>query len=177
MIMLFQHNFYHNFRFITQNKSSYQECKLNVHHSHLKSVDGGHTANTAPPSTTTGAAELFIHDNIAYGNPQHLHLNTITTDAAEIQICDNISYGNLQTNINPEYERLDQLVHTGQDKNKMDCSDNTAFGNLQPMHTLQPIHTNTNPEYERLDQLACTYETLDQDEDKPEHHGASTPSD
>ena len=95
---------------LLRTKFPYQEC--NVDHSHLKSAAGGHTAKTATPSTTTGAAELFIHDNIAYGNPQHLHLNTITTDAAEIQICDNIAYGNLQANTNPEYERLDQLVHT-----------------------------------------------------------------
>jgi len=81
----------------------------------------------------------------------------------------------IHTTTEPEYEQLDQLVHTGQDqRDKTGCSYNIAFGNLQPVHTLQPIHTNTNPEYERLDQLACTYETLDQDEDKPEHHGAST---
>ena len=69
---------------LLRTKFPYQEC--NVDHSHLKSAAGGHTAKTASPSTTTGAAELCVHDNIAYGN--------------------------LQANTNPEYERLDQPVHT-----------------------------------------------------------------
>ena len=69
----------------------------------------------------------------------------------------------MQTNTDPEYERLDQLVHAyerrDQDKKTEDeteHSDNIAFGNLQPMHTLQHMHTNTEPEYERLDQLVHT---------------------
>ena len=69
----------------------------------------------------------------------------------------------MQTNTDPEYERLDQLVYAyerrDQDKKTEDeteHSDNIAFGNLQPMHTLQHVHTNTEPEYERLDQLVHT---------------------
>lgn len=73
-----------------------------------KFATGRHTAETAPPPTTTDAAEIPIYGNLAY---QRRPTNATSTDGAELSVCDNIA-GNLHTHqhtTDPEYERLDWL--------------------------------------------------------------------
>jgi len=59
---------------------------------------------------------------------------------------------------NPQHLHLNTITT---DAAEIQICDNIAYGNLQ---------ANNNPEYVRLDQPVYTYETLNQDEDKPERN-------